>query len=622
MLIVVVALCQRCANIVTPSGGPKDVRPPMVVDATPANKTLNFTGHRVDIVFDEFVVLENANQNIVISPPLTQKADVKLHDKVLIIKFKEQLKPNTTYTISFGDAIKDFHEGNAFKGYVHSFSTGCVLDTLSIGGVVLDAENKKPIDGVKVGLYAADTLYCIDSLPLLRAPDYIAKTDKDGNFIIDGLPKGEFLVFALDDANSNLFFDLPNEKVAFLDTLVSSYYAGKTQRNVSGNLASLDSLSILVYDSLGILSYDSLGIPSIDSIAMADLDSVARAIIDQRQQPKKIMAGDKPLGLTLFMFQEQDSIQQLLEKKVVDDGLLRFVFKYPAPNAVVTPCTPLADSMTVTEVVSKNHDTIWWYYTPKAMDSLWIKVCIDTMLVDSSRYNLTYKPTKKQLGSQEPRRMNPKNILSSETIMPGKSYVLCFDEPLAEMRLRDTITLKEDTISYYNIVSFEKADDYGFRYRLTHNLKPGSSYRLQIPDSVFFGARGFTNDTLRLDFRMGVEEEYGSIFITVVPPHDVAQVVVQLFNSSNKMVASQAINQEQEVSFWSLVPGKYKIKALLDADANGCWSSGNYRHRVLPEMVLEYPQDLEVKANWDIDLEEKWNLDVERRKSFIPQKQK
>lgn len=624
MMMAVVALCQRCANIVTPSGGPKDIKPPVVVDAMPANKALNFDGRRIDITFDEFVVLENANQNIVISPPLTQKADIKLHDKVLVIKLKEELRPNTTYTINFGDAIKDFHEGNAFKGYVHSFSTGDILDTLSIAGVVIGAEDKKPISDVKVGLYAADTLHCIDSLPLLRAPDYLAKTDKDGSFTIEGLPQARFLVFALDDANSNLFFDLPNERVAFLDTLVSSCYAGKSSRKMSGDLVSLDSLMLSVYDSLGVLSYDSLGIPALDSVAVASLDSVSRDMVVRQHEPKKQVVGDKSLGLTLFMFQEQDSTQQLLEKKVIDDGLLRFVFKYPAPDAAITPCSPLADSMIITEVVGKNYDTIWWYYTPKAMDSLWIKVSIDTLVVDSSRYNLTYKPTKKQSStqSQGPRRMNPKNIRGSETVMPGNSYVLCFEEPLSELRLRDTITLTEDTISYYNTVTFDKADDYGFKYTISHNLKPGSSYRLHIPDSVFFGARGYANDTLHLDFRMGVEEEYGSIFITVIPPHDVPQVVVQLYNSSNKMVASQVIDKEQEVSFWTLTPGKYKVRALLDADANGCWSTGNYRYRVLPEMVLEYPQELEVKANWDIDLEEKWNLDIERRKPFIPQKQK
>ena len=36
-------------------------------------------------------------------------------------QFKEALKPDVTYSISFGEAIKDLHEGNLFKDYSFVF---------------------------------------------------------------------------------------------------------------------------------------------------------------------------------------------------------------------------------------------------------------------------------------------------------------------------------------------------------------------------------------------------------------------------------------------------------------------------------------------------------------------
>ena len=101
-------LAQRCANAVAPTGGPKDETPPKVVGTVPENHSINFIGKKIEITFDEYVSLENANQNVMISPPLSEKPDIKLKNKTVIIKFKETLASNTTYTINFGAAIKDF----------------------------------------------------------------------------------------------------------------------------------------------------------------------------------------------------------------------------------------------------------------------------------------------------------------------------------------------------------------------------------------------------------------------------------------------------------------------------------------------------------------------------------
>ena len=118
-MLLTAFLAQRCANAVAPTGGPQDTTPPVVVEAVPENRNINFTGKKIEITFDEYITLENANQNVMISPPLKEKLDIKLKNKTVVVKFKENLVPNTTYTINFGAAIKDLHEGNPFKDYVY-----------------------------------------------------------------------------------------------------------------------------------------------------------------------------------------------------------------------------------------------------------------------------------------------------------------------------------------------------------------------------------------------------------------------------------------------------------------------------------------------------------------------
>ena len=601
-LIFTALLAQRCANAVAPTGGPQDTMPPKVVETVPENHSINFIGKRIEITFDEYITLDNANQNVMISPPLREKPDIKLKNKTVVVKFKEDLASNTTYTINFGSAIKDLHEGNQLKDYVYSFSTGDHIDTLSIAGKVLNAEDKKPVDGVYVSLYAADRDN-LDSLPMTTAPNYLTKTDKEGNFKLEGLANKKYLVFALKDANANLYFDLPNEEVAFLDTLVQASCLIKPVPPVMDS-TKMDSIA----KQLDSLSTDTLS-KFVDSIAfetktMTKEDSVTF-------ETKTTTTYDqKALNLTLYMFTEVDSTQVLLEKKLVEEGLLRFVFRHPAKEAVVMTPEMLPDSFNLVPIHSAEYDTIWWYFTPNVKDSLWVQVKYDTLINDSSRYNLKFK----EPGGDKRRKSEPKkltvsnNTLGRGGLIPGEDLILKFPEPIINYQMRDSAVFKRDTIVYYDKLAFEPADEYGTKYRLTTPFSADSSYSFEIPDSVFWSIRGRTNDVIKSDFHVLKDDEYGNIYITVIPPEGMKQVVVQLTNESGKVLKQETITQKQEVMFEYLMPAKYKLRALLDADGNGKWSTGNYHRRTLPETVLEYKDALEIKAGWDIDLNEAWNL--------------
>ena len=539
-LLLTAFLAQRCANAVAPTGGPKDNMPPVVVEAVPENNSVNFIGKKIEITFDEYITLENANQNVLISPPLSEKPDIKLHNKTVVVKFKESLAPNTTYTINFGSAIKDLHEGNLFKDFVYSFATGDHIDTLSVKGNVLSAADKKPVENAYVGLYAAD-LDNVYDLPMSDKPNYITKTDKEGRFSLNGLADKNYLIFALKDVNSNLYFDQPNEEVAFLDSLVH---------------------------------------PN---------DSISH---------------------TLYMFTEVDSTQVLLEKKLIEEGLLRFVFRHPAKDAVVMTPEMLPDTFNLVTMHSAEYDTIWWYFTPNVMDSLWVQVKYDTVINDSSRYSLKFKET----GGNRRRKTEPKKLTVSNDLLnrvgliPGQDLVLKFSEPIISYQMSDSAVFKCDSTVYYGRLAFEPADEYGMKYRLTTPFSADSSYSFEIPDSVFWGIRGRTNDVIRADFHVLKDDEYGNIYITVAPPKGMKQVVVQLTDESGKVLKEEAITKKQEVMFDYLMPAKYQLRAILDTDGNGKWSTGNYHHHTLPETILDYKDPLELKAGWDIDLEEVWNL--------------
>ena len=610
-MLLTAFLAQRCANAVAPTGGPQDTTPPVVVEAVPENHSINFIGKKIEITFDEYVTLENANQNVMISPPLSEKPDIKLKNKTVIVKFKETLVENTTYTINFGAAIKDLHEGNQFKDYVYSFSTGDHIDTLQIAGKLLTAEDKRPVEGAYVSLYAADRDN-LDSLPLSTKPNYITKTDKEGHFRLNGLADKKYLVFALKDVNSNLFFDLPNEEVAFLDSLVPASYPQTSRPQVVDTMAT-DS-TLFVNDTL-MMANDTLAKDTLlmnDTLTMNDTIGMRpdSAIIIQKDTVPQRIFDQKALNLTLYMFTEVDSTQVLLEKKLVEEGLLRFVFRHPAKEAVVMTPEMLPDTFNLIALHSAEHDTVWWYFTPNVKDSLWVHVKHDTLINDSSRYSLKFKESGgSRRRKREPEKLKVKNNLVGQTgLIPGQDLTLVFSEPIVDYQMRDSAIFKRDTIAHYNELAFEKVDEEGLEYRLMNPIAFDTNYGFEIPDSVFFGIRGRTNERIKADFHILKDDEYGNIYITVIPPEGIRQVIVQLTNENGKVLKQETITKRQEVMFDYLMPAKYKLRAILDADGNGKWSTGNYHWRKLPETVIEYKDPLEIKAGWDIDLDEAWEL--------------
>ncbi len=614
-LLFTALLVLRCANEVAPTGGPKDTTPPTVVKAVPENNSINFDGKRIELTFDEYITLENARQNVLISPPLSEKPDFKLRNKTVIVKFKAPLEPNTTYTINFGSAIKDLHEGNQFENYIYSFSTGDHLDTLAIGGKVVNAEDKKPVENVYVSLYSSDQEN-LDSLPMIAAPNFIAKTDKEGNFLVSGLADKTYFVFALKDVNSNLYFDLPNEEVAFLDTLVPATCLPVESKAQAQDSTSIDTL--LISDTISValadtLIHDTISFTLTDSLAAIRHDSLAESLHDtllitmEDTIPPKVF-DPNALHLTLYMFTEPDSTQMLLEKKLIEKGLLRFVFRYPAKDAVVMTPEMLPDTFNLIAVNSPEFDTVRWFFTPNVKDSLWVQVKYDTVINDSSHYSLKFKDKNARNKKQPESLKITNNLIGQGGLIAGEDLILKFSEPVVAYQMRDSAVFKRDTVVSYNTLAFEQADEHGMQYKLVADIVPDAKYSFELPDSVFFGIRGHVNAKLKVDFHVLGDDEYGNIYITVAPPEGMRQVVVQLTNESGKILKQQTITEQEEVMFEHLVPAKYKLRALLDADGNGKWSTGNFHRRIQPEKVIEYKDVLEIHAGWDVDLENIWDL--------------
>ncbi len=205
-----------CANIVPPQGGPRDSLPPVLLDVDPPDSTLNFRGNRITFTFDEYVNLEEVQNNLLFTPTLPTTPDVQQRLKTIVVRLRDTLEPNTTYIFNFGNAIRDYNEGNVLKNFVYTFSTGTALDSLQLSGRVVLAETGAIDTTLMVILHRS----LADSAIAKERPRYVSRLDAQGNFLFKNLPPGTFAIYALGDAGIARRYQGKNQTVAFSDSPV------------------------------------------------------------------------------------------------------------------------------------------------------------------------------------------------------------------------------------------------------------------------------------------------------------------------------------------------------------------------------------------------------------------
>lgn len=214
--LIILAL-GSCATVGDISGGQKDLAAPKVIMADPPSGSTHFKSKKIVLGFDEYFKLNDPLNNISVLP-LGPQIQAKADKKKLILELDGELLENTTYQITFNNAIKDLNEGNdSLMHYV--FSTGAFIDSLTYRGKVADAYSAEPAGDILVGLYSEN-----DSIQSVK-PRYFAKSNKVGEFDLSHLKAGKYRVYAFRDVNRDLRFQT-GEKTGFREellTLDSSY---------------------------------------------------------------------------------------------------------------------------------------------------------------------------------------------------------------------------------------------------------------------------------------------------------------------------------------------------------------------------------------------------------------
>ena len=576
-----------CANIVAPQGGPIDTTPPQFIKSIPPNYSTNFKEDKVRIYFDEYVSLKDATSQIVISPQIENTPEFRLKGKSLLIEFKDEIQDSTTYNIFFGNSIVNITENKPMVNFQYVFSTGDFVDSLVIKGNVKNSFDLKAEKDVIVMLYKETG----DSVPYFKKPYYISKTDEAGNFQLNNLADGKYKLFALKDANSNYLYDLPNEQIAFIDSLVVPYIIYK---------AVIDTVSLdtLVTDS----SLADSGL--VDKII---LDSL---IIDSALVDSLAAENNRKKELRLFLFEENDSTQQLLTAKAPKLGWLLFIFKYPITDLSIRSLKDgLMEDWKIDELY-KNRDTLICWLQDLEQDSLFLEISDNGLVLDTVKLGLITKEKAKERKKEvliESLLMNP-GVANNGKLDFFASLDLSFSFPVDSFDFSKVI-LKEKIDTVFNILDLDikfKNPKIKREIIISNKFNELSSYNLFIPSGAFTDIHGMKNDTLDLNFKTSEISNYGIIFLDLKLAGESDNYIIQLLSSNDKLITETLATSTQKLEFNHLKPGKYKFKAIHNTNKNGQWDTGDYLRKLQAERVFYVPEIITVRANWEQEIE--WDL--------------
>lgn len=591
-LLAVLAV-MSCAKMGQPDGGWYDETPPVIVRTTPQDKGVNVKQKKISIYFDEYIKVDNPTEKVVISPPQIEQAEIAASGKKIVVELKDTLKPNTTYTVDFSDAITDNNENNPLGNYTYTFSTGDHIDTMEVAGYVLDAQNLEPIKGILVGLYSnlSDTIFTKE--PMLR----VSRTDSRGKFVIKGVAHGDYRIYALQDADNNYIFNQKSEQIAFTHDIITP----SSMPDIRQDTIWRDSLRI---DSIVRVGYTHFLPDDIVLRAFTEVQTNRYLVKTERTEPDHFTMffsyGDSLLPqIRGLNFNEQDAfIIEPTEKQdtitywlrdtmLVNQDTLRMEVKYMA-----------TDTLGVLQLQTDTMDIL-----AKVPYEKRLKQQADEYEEWKKKQDKAKKRGKEYETEMPKKALEPKYNVASEPA-PDQNITITVPTPLASADTsRIHLYSKHDTLWYRSPFVLRPKPGQHRTYELLGEWRPGIEYSIEVDTMAFTDIYGKTSAPKKQGFKVKTEDSYATLLFDITGMADTT-VVVQLLNSQDVMV-KEVSTSNGRAEFFYIKPDTYYARMFIDTNNNGVWDTGDYAADRQAETTYYYPDKIECKAKWDLTLT--WN---------------
>lgn len=560
-------LTTSCANQgVGPAGGPKDTIPPTILSCSPVPFETNFSGKDIAITFDEYVVADKLNEEMIVSPPLGKKPTVSTKGKTLLIRFEEELIKDRTYSFDFGEAIKDYNEGNKYPRLRLVFSTGSQRDSLQISGYIYNAQTLEPEANALATLYSTDN----DSLFKTLKPDFIARTDEKGFFLFDNLPAGNFKLFGIKDSDRNYFFSNSSEQIAFCDSTLTPT-----------------------------VSF----VEKIDTILTENDTIISKGYVEYM-----------PQNIQLLLFEDDFYSQYLSAFKRVSADQCIFTFNEPVSDSIEISLIDTQGAANNFEVeYSAKRDTISLWFTDSInckKDTVFLSITYmasDTLNSMSSKTDtLRMIAPKKPATKAKTDSIQYFNLLTnigSSAFDLNKTLSIEAPSPIESIgqNVFKLMQAVNDSVNEAVTFSLKKDENSSRKYSLLFDLKPDTKYLLEVDSGMIKTYSGLYNAGFSTKFETQKKDYYGSLVINMQNANGPG-ILRLVKNDKTETIIKELIVKDlsKSITLGFLSPGNYLVKYIEDSNGNGEWDSGMLAERIHPEAVYYLQKEITIKSNWEM----------------------
>ena len=600
LLLLTLTLVAACARMGNPDGGWYDETPPRVVGASPTEKATGVKTRKLHIRFNEFIKIENATENVVVSPPQLESPDIKAGGKSIDIELKDSLKANTTYTVDFSDAITDNNEGNPLGNYTYSFSTGEHIDTMEVSGWVLAAENLEPVKGILVGLYANLADSAFRTQPMLR----VAKTDGRGHFVIRGIAPGKYRVYALQDVDGDYHLTQKGEEMAFnREIIVPSSKPDVRQDTLWRDSLRIDSISRVGYthflpDNIMLRAFTHVQTDRFFTKAERTLPEcfslVFTAGSNELPQLRGLNFNNAERAFIVMPTAKKDTITYWIkDSALINQDTLRMQMQYWSTDTT----GQLRMKQDTIEVLAKTPYAKRLKEKQKKAEE-W-KKAQDKAQKKGEPFETIMRPEALKV-----------EVKVNNSIAPDENVRIDLPTPLQSLdSTKVHLYSKRDTLWYearYRLRVREGADSLApVGTNLLHKRwlelqaewKPGVEYSFELDSLALTDIYGTTSGKIKQGFKVREDKEFATLAVSLTALTD-SNVVVQLLNGQDAVV-KQTRALAGTANFYYLQPATYYLRLFVDRNGNGRWDTGDFYRGEEPETVYYFPEEIECKANWD-----------------------
>lgn len=593
-LLFVSAFLSRCASMMTPTGGPRDSLPPVIVTMLPDNFSTNrpTTNHgKIYIEFDEFVQIKDQQKEFFTSPQMKKKPTITQRGRGIVIQLRDTLLPNTTYALNFGSAIRDNNEGNPLYSMRYVFSTGPEIDSMVMSGYTADGYEADSVSKSFIWFYPADSVKEVaeyDSTVFNYKPAVIARAENNGIFIAQNLKPIPYRIYAVEDKNDNQMYDPGTDQVGFIEG--------------TWNPAEMPDFAMW-YDS--VRQYVSAE-PQLYFRMFMD-KAFKRQVLSESQRPKQHQA-------MLYFSAAHPEIRSLRFDSI------------PADRVIIDPQTEGKDTVALWfnvpsamlpdtikgEMIYLKHDTL----NRLQPDTVALKLTwrlIETKEQEREREKIERERKKAEAAGEkyeEPKQENPFvfNMPTSGDLNPENHLTIDLDYPLVSIdsaRMLLTRQLEDNSIEDVPVHMVHDTAKLR-RWYIRADWVPGGQYTLTIPDSVFRDVAGYANDSIVGKYTVYDPEKFATVKIHVQSRDPQMTYIVQLLDANGSMKQERRDVKAGDIQFNYVPAGEIQFRVIEDRNGNGRWDTGDLVARRQPERAEMYVNDagentFATKTNWEIE---------------------